>query len=792
MSTPESQHTTSDADLFPASGDPMRIEMKYQTVGMLPNGAPYPPSVEIYREAEPASRGSASVSMSGWGRIFLWEDIVHLAAGGTYAADSWLVPSDDAKRQRRVRGIVRLCWPFPPGTGLGGRLSSDPVFELQSDLPLAGLDFERWQESRFSGRWKFAEWEDPAFMLWLVREWMKETGLDVRGPEMAELLVSAAVENTAGALRELIRLGADVNALDRHGETALAAAMENAGEFGENGFDYVRTHRMHRYNPKWQIRSLPKEESESQWIPKAKDCVRILREAGALDYSALIRAATDGDYVRAKHLLDEGFPVGFSISGVGTPLTMAVKHRHTRLVKLFLNASADPNQPARDTAETLCDPDVTYPFQYALDEPADLELFEILLAVGARLDVRSERDYLLPTIFRCQIGSEEIANAIISSGLRIEDLRDGHGHNLIHVADRETLEHILPHASGAMLEHTSFEGFTPLAKAVAQGNMAKAAVLLRHGANPNVRCALSGESESLTGWMMDVHPKFDEKADRKRSLIATPLLQATIHGNYQLVELLLDHGADAKAPCLAVRLPAEADANRALRGALLDFCLNYAEQIGIMDSMLSHLESPAWRQEFLDAPEPLAEHDCRFLPAMWIMEPQVASALAHLAEAVSPAEFSKHGNRPLAALLLKGAPLSPGELLEATCEEIQAGLRPALEAYLGGERPPQALHVQENIRKTEAFYKMACEKLGQQPEADLSEWVIETAEGEFSGGVARAAKAAKANEGVGFDDFISALGEHLDPGTNLDAGKLRQAAFAAADALLSRCRHLLG
>ena len=767
----------------------MRIEITHQLEGALQNGAPFPPSVEIYRESNPTDRGSASVSMSGWGRIFRWEDIVHLASGGTYAADSWLVAADE-NGPRRVRGIVRLCWPFPPGTGLGGRLSSDPVFELQSDFPLAGLDFEHWQEARFSGRWGFAEWKDSAHMLWLVRKWLAETGQDVRGQSMAGLLVSAAVENEIVALRELIRLGTDVNALDRNGETALAAAMENAEEFGENGFSYVRAHRMHRYNPKWQIRSLPDEGEESQWIPRAKECAKILREAGAMDYSVIIRAAADGDVVRAKHLLDEGFPVGFSISGVGTPLSMAVKHRHTAMVKLFLDAGADPNQPAIDTAETFCDPDVTYPFQYALAEPADLKILGLLMDAGARLDTRCERDRLLPAIFRCRIDSEEIADAILSSGLRFEDLRDGHGHNLLHVADSKTLNHILPHVPGVMVEQTSFEGFTPLAEAVVRGNMARATVLLRHGANPNVRCPLSAESEWLTGCMVSMHPKFDKEAGRW--LIATPLLQAAIDNNYPLVDLLLEHGADAKAPCRAIELSAEAGANRALRTALLTFCDKHEKQIGIMDPMLSHLESPVWRREFLGASEPLAGHECRFLPAMWIMETQMASALAHLVEEISPEEFARGCSRPLAAILLKGAPLLPAELLEATCQEIQDVLRPNLEAYFEGEEPPHALHVQEDIRKTEVFYKMACEMLGLQPEPDLSEWGVATAEGEFSGGVGRAAKAAKSGEGVGFHDFIAALEEHLEPGTNLDDGKLRQAAFAAADAMLRRCRQLLG
>jgi len=183
---------------------------------------------------------------------------------------------------------------------------------------------------------------------------------------MAEMLVSAAVENDPAALRELIRRGADVNARDGNGETALAAAMENAGAFGKNGFDFARTHRMHRHNPKCQLRALS-VETRSLWITRAKECARILLEAGAMDYSALIHAAVDGDRDQAKHLLDEGFPVGISISGVGTPLSMAVKHRHGGLVRLFLDAGADPNQPARDTAETLCEPDVTHPFQYALD-----------------------------------------------------------------------------------------------------------------------------------------------------------------------------------------------------------------------------------------------------------------------------------------------------------------------------------------------------------------------------------------------------------------------------------------
>jgi len=393
-------------------------------------------------------------------------------------------------------------------------------------------------------------------------------------------------------------------------------------------------------------------------------------------------------------------------------------------------------------------------------------------------------------IFRCRIGSGEAAQAIIASGLRIESLRDGHGHNFFHVADGETLEHILPHVSAEMFEHTSFEGFTPLAEAVARGNLAEAAILLRHGANPNVRCPLSAMAESLLGWLKDISPKFDKKTGC--FLIGTPLLQAAINGNHPCAELLLEHGADAKASCLAVRIPGEAVANRALRGALLDFFGKHAGEIGMMVDIPSPLDSPASRQEFLDAPEPLAEYECGLLPAMWIMEPQKASALARLAGEISPAEVSKQCSRPLAALLLKGAPLSPGELLEAACEEIQGVLRPGMEESFRGEEMPPALHIQEDIRKVEVFYKMACELLGHQPEPDLAGWVIGAAEGEFSGGVGRAAKAATSGEDVKFGDFLAAFGEHLAPGTNLDGGKLRQAALAATDTLLRRCKLLLG
>lgn len=145
-----------------------------------------------------------------------------------------------------------------------------------------------------------------------------------------DALLNAASRGDAAGVEDALKRGADPEAVDDLGETALQVAACNGGESAR--------------------------------------CVELLIKAGAdvnrrniYGETALIDAARSGDAASLKRLIAAGAELDVrsrsTNSDGGTALGAAALRNHSRCVEILLNAGADPN---------IADKSGAYPIEYAL------------------------------------------------------------------------------------------------------------------------------------------------------------------------------------------------------------------------------------------------------------------------------------------------------------------------------------------------------------------------------------------------------------------------------------------
>lgn len=285
-----------------------------------------------------------------------------------------------------------------------------------------------------------------------------------------------------------IKNGANVNATDDHGVSALHIATEKnmteivailleAGadielktESGTTPLDIAR--RLNHPKTERMLREAKRKRIMQADIYALQDEV--------IDFA---HAVVDGDIVAVKLLIGKGADVNKIVSGGGceTLLHIAVDRNHPEIVAALLKAGADVNAQNNDGETPL--------HRASLHSPASVLH---LIGAGAKVDAR---DNILdtPLHYAAESNSLETIAALINAGATID----------------------LP----------GYDGRTPLFEAVFHENNEALKLLIELGADVNYRINLS-------------HGKSNGE---------TPIHAAALYANLEIAKILVDAGADIEA-----------------------------------------------------------------------------------------------------------------------------------------------------------------------------------------------------------------------------------------------------
>lgn len=306
-------------------------------------------------------------------------------------------------------------------------------------------------------------------------------------------LIEAVSEGNLETTRALLAIGADPNASDGDGETALIhAALANNKDLaalllsfnasigvmwgGSTALDFAV--------------SRGSLETARLLVDNGADVRRVYPSGRTPLHLAARNHRTDV----AGLLIDRGAVIDAPDNTGATPLLEAVERRFDDLVALLLEAGADPLRKNKsgvspiEAAASMHRADLTRALLAKVTHPPD-----DLLALAIR------KDYL------------DIVAALLASGM------DGSPalHDAALKGRIDMLKVLL--ARGADVNHRNSTGATPLHDAAIGGNAEAARVLLEHGANVNARETETGD---------------------------TPLYMAAAMGREEVAALLLKHGAD--------------------------------------------------------------------------------------------------------------------------------------------------------------------------------------------------------------------------------------------------------
>ena len=316
----------------------------------------------------------------------------------------------------------------------------------------------------------------------------KADDVNARGPDGSTPLQWAVYEEDLDQVRELIRAGADVNAANNYGANAmqLAAEVANVG------------------------------------------ILRLLLEAGADPDSAnfegqtaLMLVARTGNAEAAELLLDHGASVNAREGwGQQTALMWASARRHPEMMGLLIDAGADIDAQSahRDykrhvTAEGRAknlDTGGLTPLMYAIRENCKA-CVEVLIENGVDLD-KPDPDGVSPLLLSIMNSNWDISKRLIEAGADVNQWDMFGQAPLFAVIGRHTQTSV-----GPLDPLNETEGKTIVR------------MLLDEGANPN----------------MELYLRPAKQRGGPLSRGTTPLIVAASNADVDMIQLLLDYGADA-------------------------------------------------------------------------------------------------------------------------------------------------------------------------------------------------------------------------------------------------------
>ncbi|MEE2637990.1 MAG: ankyrin repeat domain-containing protein [Acidobacteriota bacterium] len=366
-------------------------------------------------------------------------------------------------------------------------------------------------------------------------------GIEATASEVADATRKGDIER----VRELLRDGADVNAPQVDGSTALHWAVqwddvETASLLLEAGANIAAVN---------EAGATPMQLAA---INGSARFLKLLLDAGAdvnaslspHGDTALMMAARTGALDAIQTLLASGAQVNTTETWGGTTALMwAVSEHHADAVALLIEQGADVNARSR-----------IYPVADASGsegpEPADPE-------PGAP-PIGYSNGGFTPILFAAREGDLPSARLLVAGGADLNavgsDGKDAVGlatYNGNYALASFLLE------SGSRIDHPDAEGFTPLFWAVDRRNMEW---------NPGFPWTVTADSLPLIRQLLDAGAAVNRYVDKTprsrrnfggspRIQFATALMRATYSADLELVQLLLDHGADPSIRSTANETP---------------------------------------------------------------------------------------------------------------------------------------------------------------------------------------------------------------------------------------------
>jgi ankyrin repeat protein len=352
----------------------------------------------------------------------------------------------------------------------------------------------------------------------------------------ASPVADAAMRRDTASLRSLLSHGADVNAPQADGTTAL--------HWAAHWNDLEAAGLLIRAGAKAQI-------------------------ANRLGATPMMLAAENGNAAMIATLLKAGADVNAPVLSHGeTALMMAARSGNMDAVKLLLDSGAQENsaENLRGTTALMWAAEQSHP-----------DVIALLLERGADVAARSK---VLRPIKRAGLG---FARPNPDGSRPLADPTGGV--SALHLAVRQGCADCVRVLiqKGAPVNQASADGSTPLIVAVQNGQYPIAQFLLDHGANPNLANAKgwtplylavknrNAENTAVPpppseGALAFIQARLDRGADPNvriaadtevhqgmtslwlREAGATPLLRAALCGDLTVVKLLLAHGADPSIP----------------------------------------------------------------------------------------------------------------------------------------------------------------------------------------------------------------------------------------------------
>ncbi len=125
----------------------------------------------------------------------------------------------------------------------------------------------------------------------------------------------------------------------------------------------------------------------------------------------LLRVVRNGNVRRLSALLAEGVNISFLHRKTGmTPLMTAAYAGLTAAVQMLLDSGASPNLTAEDGASSL----------HWASLNKHLEIVNLLIAAGAKINVRREKDGPTPLHMAINNANDSIAIALINAGASLD------------------------------------------------------------------------------------------------------------------------------------------------------------------------------------------------------------------------------------------------------------------------------------------------------------------------------------------------------------------------------------